>query len=74
MVQDLLHYFKRYTAIYHGNEIPEPKSIFIATAEANNMSATADAKSLYFALMDKVCGGSFPPMKGWVWTRYKWST
>ncbi|KAF5289875.1 hypothetical protein FQR65_LT02009 [Abscondita terminalis] len=58
--RDLLQYFKSYIHIYSGNELPEPKSMLVATAEANNLAAVADAKEVYVQLMDDVCGGSKP--------------
>jgi atlastin len=61
-VKELVHYFKAYTAIYKGNELPEPKSMLEATAEANNLSAVAGAKDLYVSSMEEVCGGSQPFM------------
>ena len=33
---------------------------FKATAEANNLSAVADAKETYSQLMEEVCGGNKP--------------
>jgi hypothetical protein len=56
--KELLHYFKAYTAIYKGNELPEPKSMLEATAEANNLSAVAGAKDLYSSSMEEICGGA----------------
>jgi len=61
-VKELVHYFKAYTAIYQGNELPEPKSMLEATAEANNLSAVAGAKDKYQTIMEEVCGGSKPFM------------
>lgn len=58
--RDLIQYFKSYMAIYKGNELPEPKSMLVATAEANNLTAVAAAKDLYTQLMDEVCGGNRP--------------
>ncbi|KAK9739645.1 Guanylate-binding protein, C-terminal domain [Popillia japonica] len=58
--RDLVQYFKSYIQIYSGNELPEPKSMLVATAEANNLSAVADAKEMYVKLMDDVCGGTRP--------------
>ncbi|KAG7203069.1 hypothetical protein KM043_010192 [Ampulex compressa] len=58
--KDLLEYFKSYIKIYKGDELPEPKSMLMATAEANNLSAVADAKELYIKMMDVVCGGTKP--------------
>lgn len=50
--KELVHYFKAYTAIYQGNELPEPKSMLEATAEANNLSAVASAKEMYSSSME----------------------
>ncbi|XP_025833739.1 atlastin [Agrilus planipennis] len=58
--RDLVQYFKSYIQIYSGNELPEPKSMLVATAEANNLAAVADAKELYVQLMEEVCGGTKP--------------
>ncbi|XP_058467288.1 atlastin [Malaya genurostris] len=58
--RDLVQYFKSYMAIYKGNELPEPKSMLVATAEANNLTAVAAAKEVYSQLMEDVCGGSKP--------------
>lgn len=58
--RDLLEYFKSYIRIYKGDELPEPKSMLVATAEANNLSAVADAKDLYSQMMECVCGGTKP--------------
>ncbi|XP_037025907.1 atlastin isoform X4 [Bradysia coprophila] len=58
--RDLIQYFKSYMAIYKGNELPEPKSMLVATAEANNLTAVAAAKELYTQLMEDVCGGTKP--------------
>jgi len=60
--KELVHYFKAYTAIYKGNELPEPKSMLEATAEANNLSAVSAAKDLYSQMMEEVCGGAKPFM------------
>ncbi|XP_068895871.1 atlastin isoform X2 [Tenebrio molitor] len=58
--RDLVQYFKSYMQIYKGNELPEPKSMLVATAEANNLSAVADAKETYVGLMEEICGGNKP--------------
>ncbi|XP_059048481.1 atlastin isoform X2 [Achroia grisella] len=62
--KDLLQYFKSYMNIYKGNELPEPKSMLVATAEANNLTAVAEAKEVYMTLMDEVCGGAKPYLQG----------
>ncbi|CAH0400662.1 unnamed protein product [Chilo suppressalis] len=51
--KDLLQYFKSYMNIYKGNELPEPKSMLVATAEANNLTAVAEAKDVYTTLMEE---------------------
>lgn len=58
--KDLLEYFKSYMKIYKGDELPEPKSMLVATAEANNLTAVAEAKELYIKSMEDVCGGLKP--------------
>ncbi|XP_011496219.1 PREDICTED: atlastin isoform X3 [Ceratosolen solmsi marchali] len=58
--KELLEYFKSYIKIYKGDELPEPKSMLVATAEANNLSAVAEAKDLYVQMMECVCGGTKP--------------
>ncbi|XP_053613565.1 atlastin isoform X1 [Plodia interpunctella] len=58
--KDLVQYFKSYMNIYKGNELPEPKSMLVATAEANNLTAVAEAKEVYTSLMEEVCGGAKP--------------
>lgn len=58
--KELVQYFKSYINIYDGNDMPEPKSMLVATAEANNLTAVAEAKALYQHQMDEVCGGTRP--------------
>ncbi|XP_073484130.1 atlastin-2 isoform X1 [Aquarana catesbeiana] len=58
--RDLLEYFKAYIKIYQGEELPHPKSMLQATAEANNLAAVAGAKDTYSKHMEQVCGGDKP--------------
>ncbi|XP_033956523.1 atlastin-2-like [Pseudochaenichthys georgianus] len=58
--RDLLEYFKAYIKIYQGEELPHPKSMLQATAEANNLTAVAGAKDMYARNMEQVCGGDKP--------------
>ncbi|XP_047994039.1 atlastin [Leguminivora glycinivorella] len=58
--KELVQYFVSYMNIYKGNELPEPKSMLVATAEANNLTAVAEAKEVYTTLMEEVCGGAKP--------------
>ncbi|XP_044284169.1 atlastin-2 isoform X1 [Varanus komodoensis] len=58
--RDLVQYFKAYIKIYQGEELPHPKSMLQATAEANNLAAVAGAKDTYNKGMEQVCGGDKP--------------
>ncbi|XP_036386302.1 atlastin-2-like isoform X2 [Megalops cyprinoides] len=58
--RDLVEYFKAYIKIYQGEELPHPKSMLQATAEANNLAAVAGAKDTYNKSMEQVCGGDKP--------------
>ncbi|GFQ87092.1 atlastin-2 [Trichonephila clavata] len=58
--KDLINYFKVYVEIFKGGELPEPKSMLDATAEANNLTAVANSKDFYNNEMEKVCGGDRP--------------
>lgn len=58
--RDLLQYFTSYVNIYQGDELPEPKTMLVATAEANNLTAVAAAKEMYQQVMEEVCGGTKP--------------
>ncbi|XP_062577328.1 atlastin-2-like [Saccostrea cucullata] len=58
--RDLMEYFKAYIKIYQGEELPEPKSMLQATAEANNLAAVSTAKTEYCKRMENVCGGDKP--------------
>uniref|UniRef100_A0ACB8G7E6 Atlastin-3 n=1 Tax=Sphaerodactylus townsendi TaxID=933632 RepID=A0ACB8G7E6_9SAUR len=54
----LLEYFKAYIKIYQGEDLPHPKSMLQATAEANNLAAVASAKDMYYTNMEKSCFSS----------------
>ncbi|XP_030595485.1 atlastin-3-like [Archocentrus centrarchus] len=56
----LLEIFKAYIKIYQGEDLPQPKTMLMATAEANNLAAVATAKDQYYRNMEKVCGGDLP--------------
>ncbi|XP_068176823.1 atlastin-2-like isoform X2 [Antennarius striatus] len=58
--RDLLYYFKAYMKIYQGEELPHPKTMLQATAEANNLAALAGATEVYYSGMEQVCGGDKP--------------
>ncbi|KAM9832741.1 atlastin-3-like isoform X2 [Syngnathus typhle] len=49
----LLEYFKAYIKIYQGEDLPQPKSMLMATAEANNLAAVAASKDQYYRNMEK---------------------
>ncbi|XP_022692481.1 atlastin-like [Varroa jacobsoni] len=58
--QELLEYFRAYVNVFGGNELPEPKTMLEATAEANNLAAVAVARDFYTREMEKLCGGDQP--------------
>lgn len=60
--KELVEYFKAYIKIYQGDQLPEPKSMLQATAEANNLAAVACAKDVYMKEMEQICGGEHPYM------------
>lgn len=51
---ELMEYFKAYCTIFESDELPEPKSMLLATAEANNLAAKAIAKEFYIHAMEQV--------------------
>lgn len=51
----LLCYFKSYTALYAAGDLPEPKTVVNATAEANNAAAKASAFKQYTRMMERQC-------------------
>ncbi|PZC76803.1 hypothetical protein B5X24_HaOG204120 [Helicoverpa armigera] len=58
--RDLLNYFKSYVEVFNSEELPHPMTILQATAEANNTSASAEARNVYETLMEEICGGTKP--------------
>lgn len=56
----LYQYFNSYMKIYESDELPEPKTMLNATAEANNLQAVNVSRSLYQNQMDKICGADQP--------------
>ncbi|KAF1616967.1 UNVERIFIED_CONTAM: Atlastin-1, partial [Eudyptes robustus] len=58
--RELMVYLKAYIEIFSGEDMPEPKTVLSATAEANNLAATSSAKALYVKKMEEVCGGDSP--------------
>jgi len=59
---ELMEYFKAYMKMYQGDSLPEPKSMLLATAEANNLAAVAKAKNTYIRAMEDICGGEMSYM------------
>jgi atlastin len=51
----LLCYFKSYTALYAAGDLPQPKTVVNATAEANNAAAKAAAFRTYTRSMERQC-------------------
>uniref|UniRef100_A0AC35TWW8 Major sperm protein n=1 Tax=Rhabditophanes sp. KR3021 TaxID=114890 RepID=A0AC35TWW8_9BILA len=61
--RDLFEYFKAYITVFKGSDLPEPKTMLNATAEANNFAAVSQAKAIYTKGMEEICGGGTPYMK-----------
>ena len=59
---ELFEYFKAYCRVFEADELPEPKSMLMATAEANNLAAKAISKEFYRHAMEQHCGGDRPYM------------
>ena len=51
---ELFEYFKAYCTVFEADELPEPKSMLMATAEANNLASKAIAKEFYVHAMEQV--------------------
>ncbi|CAI4227833.1 unnamed protein product [Auanema sp. JU1783] len=60
--RELLEYFKAYVKVFQGEKLPEPKTMLMATAEANNLAAVANARAVYEKRMEEICGGDTPYM------------
>ncbi|KAG1685705.1 Atlastin-2 [Nymphon striatum] len=60
--RELMEYFKAYVKVYQGDELPEPKTMLEATAEANNLAAVSTSKEFYSHSMELLCGGDKPYM------------
>ena len=54
--EDLIQYFNSYMKIFKSDEMPEPKSVFEATAEANHLSALNFANDTYIEAMEAFFG------------------
>jgi atlastin len=61
--RDLVQYFISYLNIFKSDDMPEPKTMLRATAEANNLNAVATSKDLYNQHMEDFCGGKNPYQK-----------
>ncbi|XP_023244700.1 atlastin-1-like [Centruroides sculpturatus] len=58
--KELIDYFKAYIKVYQNDDLPAPKTIFMATAEINNINAVHNAKKIYNDTMERICGGIQP--------------
>lgn len=58
--RDLFQYFVSYLNIFKSDDMPEPKTMLRATAEANNLNAVSTAKDIYTQHMEDFCGGKNP--------------
>ena len=51
---ELFEYFKAYCRVFEADELPQPQSMLMATAEANNLAAKAIAKEFFIHAMEQV--------------------
>ncbi|GLH08991.1 Atlastin [Gryllus bimaculatus] len=49
-----------YARVYQGRELPEPKTLYLATAEANNLAASAAGRASYAREMDAALAAASP--------------
>ncbi|CAF4300028.1 unnamed protein product, partial [Adineta steineri] len=56
----LFEYFRSYCAVFASGDLPSPKAMLEATAEANNLAAKAISKEFYIRAMEQHCGGDRP--------------
>ncbi|CEF69874.1 Atlastin [Strongyloides ratti] len=61
--RELYEYLICYTEIFGNDTLPEPKSMLVATAEANNRAAVEKARMVYVKEMEEICGGGTPYMQ-----------
>lgn len=57
---DLFEYFRTYCAVFASGELPTPKAMLEATAEANNLAAKSTSIDFYTRAMEQHCGGDRP--------------
>ncbi|KAL5970478.1 Atlastin-2 [Taenia solium] len=57
---ELMEYFRAYVKIFQSGELPQPVSMYAATAEVNNLNACNRSRSLYAQEMNMVCGPRRP--------------
>lgn len=51
---ELMEYFRAYVKIFQSGELPQPVSMYAATAEVNNLNACNRSRSLYVQEMNMV--------------------
>ncbi|MEN2495879.1 MAG: putative RING-H2 finger protein [Marteilia pararefringens] len=51
----LVAYMSKYMDLFSSSELPEPRNLYLVTAEANNIFALNGAIALYSKSMDQVC-------------------
>lgn len=51
---ELMEYFRAYMKVFQSDELPQPVSMYAATAEVNNLNACNRSRSLYVQEMSEV--------------------
>ncbi|VUZ56083.1 unnamed protein product [Hymenolepis diminuta] len=57
---ELMEFFRAYMKIFQSDELPQPVSMYEATAEVNNLNACNRSRNLYVQEMNEVCGPRKP--------------
>eukprot|EP00736_Rhodelphis_marinus_P003744 Rmarinus@m.12542 len=58
----MFEYFRAYYKIYVSTDMPQPKTILMATAEANNINARDEALMVYISMMEEATAEDRPYM------------
>ncbi|KAL1475049.1 hypothetical protein MTO96_037573, partial [Rhipicephalus appendiculatus] len=61
--QELLTYIKAYAQVFRSGELPEPKSMLQATAEASHLTAKDKATKVYMTVMSNIPRGDLEKLR-----------
>ena len=67
---ELMEYFRAYMKIFQSDELPQPVSMYVATAEVNNLNACNRSRNLYVQEMNEVFISFRRFIKSWRYAFY----